>query len=69
MEKLGVSNFWMIIVGQGSEMGRESVAPSGKPGRNWSPQHPPSHYSPCSGSVYGVLEPSSRPVIGRRKEK
>lgn len=29
----------MVIVGQGSGMGRESVAPSGKLGRNLNPQH------------------------------
>ena len=45
------------------------VAPSGKLGRNWNPQHSLSHYSQCSGSVHGVFEPSRRPVIGRRKEE
>lgn len=59
----------MIIVGQVSGMGRESVAPSSKLGRNWSPRHSLSRYSQCSGSVHSVFQPSRRPVIGRRKEE
>ena len=59
----------MIIMGQGSGMGRESVVPSSKLDRNWSPRHSLSHYSQWSGSVHGMLEPSRRPVIGRRKEE